>query len=396
MRSFSWKNFLIVSVLVAGAFALGRITAAKYSSAAGPHESAVVAGSSNTKPANAAAVKPGDNLKSTSGQSVDQVRAALSRLDQTTPSELREDERFKLLLAWAATDPVGAMAYAKENLKRDRLAQAMAGIATEWAKHDPAAAWGWARSLGPEETYHAHTVMEEIGKNDPAMAARLATEFAQKQPDEAVAMCLTAMRAMTYNGNFDAARKLATEVQLRSPEEQAMLLNFMAGQWAHFEPDQTAQWVKTLPEGAAREQALIGLGESWAEVDPPKAADFAVALPPGPLRQTALRQAIGNWIHTDPEKASTWINQFEPHEDFDQAVASVATMRFLMEEHVDLALNWAGTIASEPLREATLDEIVSNWYVHDHAAALNYIQTATGLSPEARDRLQHQLKAGAE
>jgi hypothetical protein len=396
--SSSWKYILFTLVLTAGTFVLGRMTASKNSapqqaalSAATPLDSIAPAAT----PTSPTASSP-TNSPSALGLDTASARFALNQLDQTTPSERREEERLKLLIAWAATDPIGAIEYAKKNLKLDRLAQAMSGIATTWAKDDPSAAWTWSRSLGTNNYSQTHTVLEEIGRNDPALATHLATDFASQQPDEAVTMCMTAMRGMTYNGNFDAAMKLATTVQFRSPDEQAMLLNYMAGQWASFEPEKAAQWVQNLPEGQSRNQALVGLASSWAEKDAPKAADFAEQLPAGQVRQTALRQAIGNWIMTDPVAASTWINQFPPSEDFDQAVASVATMHDLVEEHVDVALSWAGTIVNDSLRSQALNQIISTWALQDRAAALKYAQTAPGLSPDARDQLTQQLQLGGQ
>jgi hypothetical protein len=394
-RALSLKLVSIVGFLVGGAFALGWLTAAHRHLPTRFKEGSVVNdGGFHPEPSagnSSATNRFREDRRSILPASLTSIQVALRQLDQSPPSELREDERLKLLLAWAAMDPLAAMDYAKKNLNRDRLAQAMAGIAAKWARNNPVDAWDWARSLGPEQSHHAHTVLEEVGKYDPAIAARLAMEFARQQPAEAVAMCLTAMRGMTYNGNFEAARKLIADVPLSSPEDQAVLLNFMAGQWARFEPERAAEWVRTLPEGNARNQALIGLGESWAEIDPPRAADYATQLPVGPVRQAALRQAIGNWVLADPVAASTWVNKFEPHEDFDQAVASVATMRFLVEEHVDISLSWANSIVSEPLRTAALSEILSAWALRDRPAAMNYAQTSARVPVGIREQLLKQL-----
>lgn len=322
----------------------------------------------------------------------EQTRLALEQIKQQPACEQREVDRLKLLQALAATDPKGALEYAKQNLKRDRLAQALSGIATEWAKHDPVGAWDWARSLGTDEVFHAHTVMEEISRGHPDQAALFVSEFARQQPQEAVAMSLTAMRGMTETGNFDGARKFAANVPLRTVEDQGVLLNFMAGQWARFEPEKTAQWVQSLPEGPLRNQALIGLGESWAEVDSPKAAEFAVHLPTGEQRQLALKQAISNWIVTAPTEASDWVDKLEPSPDLDQAVASVATMRALIEEKVEIALSWANSIYNEPLKVAALSEILSQWSTRDHAAAINYVKSLPSLAPESRQQLLKQLQ----
>ena len=393
MKSLSPGIVVLMAVLAAGAFALGRMTAAKNPGSPEAAPARDLVARTTTSPSPAAGSR--ENSTSPSGLTTAQARSALNQLDQTAPCGRREDERLRLLVGWAGTDPLGAIEYAKKNLKSDLLMQAMSGIATTWAKNDPAAAWSWARSL-TNNTSQAHTVLEEIGRNDPDMATRFTIDFARQNPDEAVTICITAMRAMTYNGNFDAARKLAMEMQLKSPDEQATLLNFMAGQWGRSEPEKAAQWAQTLPDGQARNQALIGLCASWAEKDPPNAADFAAQLPAGQVRQAALRQAIGNWIMTDPVAASTWITQFPPHEDFDQAVASVATMHYLEDGHVDVALSWAGIIVNDSLRTAALNEIVSTWATRDRTAALKYAQSAPGLSTEARDQLVHQLQLGGQ
>lgn len=393
MRSTSWKNLLLLFAVAAGGFALGRF-------ATHPNPTLVAGGHVANSQPTAATESSAPPAAATATNSrtappllrMSQPRLDLQQLEKQPACDQREEERLKLIKALAATDPMGAMDYAKQNLKRDHLAQAMSGIATEWAKHDPAGAWGWARSLGPDGVFQAHTVMEEVSRNHPDQAASFVSEFVGQQPQESVAMSLTAMRGMTEAGNFDGARKLANEVQLRTTEDKSVLLNFMAGQWARYEPEKTAQWVQTLPEGPLRNQALVGLGESWGEVDPPKAASFAVQLPSGEQRQLALKQAISNWIMTAPEEASNWVDKLDPSPDLDQAVASVATMRPLIEEKVDIALSWANTIYSEPLKVAALSEILSQWSTRDKPAAINYVRTLSSLAPEARQQLLKQLQ----
>jgi len=396
MKTLSPAVSVLMVVVAIGAFGLGRLTTPK------PVLPSLVSGSSGptaeshaTASTTASLTRPAsDSAVSTPPLHGDQARTALLRLDQTPPSEEREDERLKLLVAWAEKDPVGAMEYAKKNFKLDRLAQAMSGIATTWAKHDPAAAWAWARSLGNDAS-QAHTVLEEIGRNDPAMATRLASEFAQQQPNEAVAICMTAMRAMTYHGNFDAARKLATEMQLRSPEEQNMLVNFMAGQWARFEPEKAAQWVQSLPAGPARDQALIGLSASWAEKDPPKAAEFAATLPAGDSRSVAMRQAVANWVQTDPTAARQWVIRSNQYEDFDAAVEAIATQNNFVSREPAHAMIWATGIFDDKLRVKTMNTILFNWYSMDRNAATAYLQSSTEFTPEQRADILRKLQSSS-
>ncbi len=319
----------------------------------------------------------------------------LHRIALSRASERDDAAHHAMLLEWAAIDPVAAMEYARKTLTNDDLAQAMSGIVKAWATVDPDAAWQWALTLGPAEIHHAHTVLEEIGRNDPAKAAALGSDFAAGHPTEAAAMCLTTLRGIAYGGNFELVKSFAATAPLANPGERGMLYNYAAGLWAPFDADAASQWVLALPE-ESRAQALIGLGEAWAEQDPPAAAGFAVNLPPGESRRTALKQAITNWVQTQPEAASAWINGFEPHPDFDEAMASVATLRFLVEQNTELSLDWAAHISDAALRDGTIGEIVSGWSLRDPAAALLYLRDAPGLTPEVRQRLDAQIRESAK
>ena len=400
-----WKNAAFSALLLGAAFAAGRSTASKTAGAAllphapeasGPSHAGTVANAlplpqaattQETPPARCERT-PADEPKSAA-----EIASALDKLDRQKPCEEREDERLRLIEAWAAKDPKAALAYVQQNLKSDRRAQATATVINTWAKHEPKAAWKWARSLGPEQAHHAHTVLEQVAKDDPALAARLAAEFSRERPEDAVAMSLTAMRGMTYNGNFDAAVRLASDVRLPANEDQGVLMNYAAGQWARTDPRQAADWVERIPPGVTHDQALIGLGASWAEVDPERAADFAVQLPHGPPRQLALQQAIGNWILVDPGAAGRWINQFELDQDFDQAIVALATLPSLADEHVELALSWASTIIDVRMRSAALGLIISNWAARQPTQAMGYLRSANlpnDLRAELLQRIQSQ------
>ena len=374
MRASLWKLLFAALLAAVPAFMLGRFSRTDPATSAPP----VADAAAQTHP----------NRPKTAASFPAEIR----QIAANRASERDDANHLAKLLEWAATDPVGAMAYARQTLTNDDLAQAMAGIVTAWAKADPDSAWKWARALGPEESHHLHTVLEELGHNDPVKAAAFASEYAAAHPMEAAAMCLTAIRGSAFGGDFAAVKAFAASVPLRNTEERGMLYNYTAGLWAPFDPAAASQWVMTLPPDV-RAQALIGLGEAWGEQDPPRAADFAVKLPPGESRQTALKQAITNWIQTRPEDASAWINSFEPHADFDEAMASVATLRFLMERHVDLSLDWADNISNETLRNSTLGEIVSGWSLRDPAGALRYVRDAPGLNAETRQRLEAQIRA---
>jgi hypothetical protein len=177
---------------------------------------------------------------------------------------------------------------------------------------------------------------------------------------------------------------MIAKANVPNDEQRNILLNFLAGEWARYQPESAVKWALTLPEGAVRDQALDAVGQAWSDSDPAHAAEFAVQLPPGSARQTALRQAISKWALDDPIRAGEWVLQYNAHGDFDQAVAAIATSSDVMNHNVNLALGWAGTIQEESLRRKSTIAIVSTWYSNDPVSSMNYIKNSNDLSPELR------------
>jgi len=381
---FSPLGGLILIVVAAVAFVGGRSTARSSS----PARVAPVSGSS--KPV---------NPTTTTGRTADaftpagDIAATVTRLHASVASLAQEEERQRLIEQWAETDPQAAINFALTQLRADRRAQAMAAILAFWGRNQPDAAWNWVAQNMPQATHHFDTLLEVFGKNSPALAARYAAQFAQQHPGTAVEVHLAALLGITHHGDFTGARAFIDGNPNLQPDERAVLFNFVAGQWARFAPAQAAVWVQGLPEGPLRNHALIGLGESWSDVDPAGAAAFAAQLPPGELRQLTLQQAISKWAVQDSPRANEWIVRNEPHADFDQAIAAMATGQEFIQQHLDLALGWADTIHREELRVESIGQIISNWFAHDQNAALNYLRTAANLPADKRTALLQQLES---
>lgn len=379
----------VVGVLVAGAFYLGRITAPD-----APNGSVVPV---STSPATRAAATTMDShavvpesTESTPKGSA--ARVALSKLDQNPGSEQREDERLKLLTEWAMTDPTSAIQYAKMNFSHDRLPQALTAVFTSWSRKAPEAAWNWVVTNMPGEMQHLNVVIGEAGKSDPRLAVRLAQEYSKQHPEATQELLISALQGMSYTGRFEDAQNILSGLSLNSEDDRTALISYLAGQWGHYQPERVASWIESMPPGPTRDQALSNLGEAWSDANPAQAAGYAVKLPPGPARQNALRQAISKWVMTDPDQARNWVINSDLHEDFDQALVSIATDFNLVNKEPERALRWASTIIDDDLRFQSLSSVITSLYAHDPNAALNYTRTSPDLSPEQRLQLQQQLQ----
>lgn len=380
-------QLVVTGAVAVTAFGFGRWTARSNSTSAASGNgapSAVVTRS----PASAAAAPGGDN-KSDGRESARFAEAAA----QAPKSFAAEEERQRLIEQWAEKDPLAAMTFARTQMKGDRQAQATAAILAIWGKNDPEAAWNWVSKEMPTATHHFDTLLEAFGRVSAETAGRYAAKFAAEHPGTALEVHLAALLGVTHRGDFAAARALVDANPALEPEVRGNLHNFIAGQWARFAPEEASRWVMSLPEGELRKQALIGLGESWSDVDPRGAAAFAVALPPGETRSLAMRQAIGKWVMTDPDAARGWVIQTDRHEDFDQAVGSIATDYNLVNREPGRALQWAATIFDDTLRARSVDAIFFNWYPRDPKGATAYLETAREFTPQQRAELLSRLHA---
>jgi len=369
-------------VLAFISFYAGRVTApAREFAQASPAAKALKA------PAEKANESPTVALDAKVPLSDSEIKAWKQRLDGVAASAARDEDRLRMVAAWAQVDPLSALAYARSSFSHDALSQAMTAVFTNWAKKDPQGAWNWVLANEPGAHSDLRSVLAETGRNNPGLAGQFAAEFATAHPEASAEVYFAALDGVFHTGNFETAKTLIAQAKMPNEEQKNSLINLLAGQWARYQPENAAAWVLQLPAGPVRDQALDAVGQAWSDIDPIKAADFAVNLPPGPDRQTALRQAISKWTLDDPAQASKWVLQFDAHEDFDQAVASIATSYNVMNRNTNLALNWAATIQNPALRTQSVTSIVSTWYVNDAPAALNYIKNSPDVSAESRKAL---------
>lgn len=380
-RTVSLNIFLILSVAIAAAaFLAGRL--ARHSSSGGRPMIAAPAALNATPGKTVAATVSATTTKAGEGAAEFFARAARAPKSLAT-----DDERQKTVEQWAERDPLGAIEFARTKLKGDRQAQALSAVLAIWGRSDPAAAWAWVGANLPTATHHFDTLLEVFGKTSPATAARYVNEFVQQHPETALEVNLAALLGITYSGDFTAARVFVNANTTLTSEVRGNLNNFIAGQWARYEPEAAAAWTMTLPAGPQRDQALVGLGESWAGVDPAAAAKFASALPVGEPRQLALRQAIANWLETDADQARKWVMDTNQHEDYDQAVAAVATQNNFMFREPDRALRWAGTIFDDTIRMQSTSAILFGLYSRDSATTVAYIRSTPNLTEVQRAQL---------
>jgi len=306
-----------------------------------------------------------------------------------SPRKMTEEVILKL----ATTQPATALAYIKDHLIPQHQSALFSKVLAIWAKSAPQEAWNWVCQKMPDDYTQYDAVLSEIGKANPDTALRFATELAgKKDAKHTQTIFVSALRGIVYSGNYRLATQLIANAQLPPGREEFDLSSFVAGEWGRYNPEEAAQWVKTLPQdSSSRQWALTSLGVSWAQSDPRAVADFAAQLSPSVGRQNMLSTALSTWAVQQPEEAGAWLNQHPNDPSMDSVVRSMAGSPKLVQDHPDLAVAWANTIFDDDIRLQTMGLIVTQWMESNPLAANEFLKTTKDLTPEMVEQIRKNL-----
>ena len=216
----------------------------------------------------------------------------MTRLAQIDPlmalsyaGALSEDQRrtseSTVLGTWTKTAPVGAAAYFTQHADDFGLLDAgqrgaAETIAAQWAQTNPTAALQWAQGL-PEEV------------RADAMAP-IITRLSAQNPDRAIAVI-----------NASAEGSQRTE-----------MLQSLVTERGRLAPQETADWVRGIPDAQDQGNAAASLVNSWMQTDIASAAEWVKSLGEGPVRDAAVRTLLESpQLRQSPELAALWASSIE-------------------------------------------------------------------------------------
>jgi hypothetical protein len=194
----------------------------------------------------------------------------------TLTGDEQAQQKTTVLGVWAQSDPTAAGTYFQESLAAgqtptDEDRKAAAAIANAWASRDTHAAWGWVNHLPAEVRVEA--------------TAAVVTRMAEKDPQVA----LRAVRSLV------------------SPDERAAAMQPLAAEWAHKAPIVTAAWVSGLADDAEKNYAASGLMTGWMTISPRAASEWVAQLPQGDAKDSAIVAMVqAPTAMKSPEGALTW------------------------------------------------------------------------------------------
>lgn len=185
-------------------------------------------------------------------------------------------------------------------LRNDHLANVAALVGAEWARHDPAAAVGWARALDPGLVQRDALRGALVGwsVHDPAGAAAWAVASAD----------LDARTLQAVFGGWATRAPEAAGAAALGLDDLAQRAHAVLGvvdRWAVRDPARAGAWVEQLPAGWTRDAALVRVVNAGGLEDPNVAWGLALAVEDPTMRREALGTAFAALVASDPAWAGT-------------------------------------------------------------------------------------------
>lgn len=88
--------------------------------------------------------------------------------------------------------------------------------------------------------------------------------------------------------------------KLQNPDEQAVVWKNIAEDWVTEDSLKASEWIATLPQGPARDPAVLAMTRGIQDSDPDLAWQWALSMSGGALRSEALAGAAKAWRRKDP------------------------------------------------------------------------------------------------
>lgn len=297
-------------------------------------------------------------------------------------TETRLSEYSLLLSAWAKNDPIGALAYAKENTG-NRFATDT--ILTTWASLDPLSAIQWAESNhdGDDANPNMIGVIRGIAGSDPDLATRLLTEMPRSR--ERGAALDAVLPHLLAQGN-DNTRAWIDSIDDDSLRNGAMMR--LAERFAQTDPAGTVSWLLENP-GEATQRSMDDVYRTWTRDNPDAAIGSLSTLPPGEARSDALRGVVSTVSASDPAAAISLMDRHAADID-DNVVRSFVWRSFNTDPAA--AASQIARISDERDQSSTYRRVLDYWMERDPNNASAWIRS-NALPDDVVQHLQRQSEA---
>jgi hypothetical protein len=231
----------------------------------------------------------------------------------------------------------------------DSRRAALGAVASRWAQLDPEAAVGWYCAKVPSgQRDELGKMMWEWARADPNAALKWAIALPEGSENQE-----TVLHVFSHAGREDPA-SIATTIENLASEKLRFAVSEFASQWGGRDPEAASIWATRIQDEKAKFSALWSTTSQWANRNSEAASGWIESLPLGFDRDVALWSFSYTVAKTDPEGA----------------------------------VAWAQTIQNPDRKRDAIRDVYKRWLTRNPAAAGNWLQSTSSISPELRADLQ--------
>lgn len=228
--------------------------------------------------------------------------AAAEFLDSKPVPGLPVDAWKQVADRWAATNPIAAMDWARQQEFQYRRA-AMQGMINGWWQSDPNAATSYAAeqaNISFEGQQLAGLVATKIAENDPQKAASWVGSLPNPDARELAAVPL----AVTWaTKDPQSAGQWAASL----PVDQAIaVVPPIAGVWSRSDPQGALGWINSM-NGEVRDASIATYTAAVASTNPQSGMQWALGISDPSVRDQVAKKVAQSWLTQDPQTAASWI-----------------------------------------------------------------------------------------
>ena len=233
--------------------------------------------------------------------------AALDLIEKYPQAEM-DRERRKLVERLAARDPAKAIEVATRLVNAGRNPEVFGELVSSWAEKDKAAALAWAEGYSGPGALEAKEMLARRGaEDDPRKAAATFASFGA----QGAGMSGTAGRIADQLAEVDlpATREWIESLPQGPARDEAS--DEMVEQWIKSEPMEAAAWIDKMPAGKGRDDVAERLVKEINRRFPQEALDWAGSLQEEKKRKDLQEEVIKEWRRQDPEAAEAAARKLE-------------------------------------------------------------------------------------
>jgi hypothetical protein len=181
------------------------------------------------------------------------VAEALALADTLPPGRERQNAYATIAQIWGPADPEAAMKWARELPDGSVKQSVMQSIVSKWAQANPAGAAAYAEALPPSSMRNAF--LADVGRTwyaaDPEAA--LPWILGRKSDPDSIQTLQQMLPSLAWS---DPKRAVELLDRLSSAAARNQAISRIASQWAGRDFAAALAWVRSLPDGYARQRAL--------------------------------------------------------------------------------------------------------------------------------------------